>query len=98
MVLHHHANVESYVAMYVPRLTFFGFDASHNHTSQWCKWALYVVVLPMHVRICQYFWHHVALLEQINGEFCWSNKVAPQREWKPVVNSAEDCHEIFFNV
>ncbi len=63
MVLHCCANVESYVAVYVPRLTIFGFEVSHNHTSQWCERALHVVVLPMHVHICQYFWHHVALLE-----------------------------------
>ncbi len=63
MVLHRHADVESYVAMYVPRLTIFGFDVSHNRTSQQCEWVLHVVVLPVHMRICQYFWNHVALLE-----------------------------------
>ncbi len=63
MVLHCHANVESYIAVYVPRLTISGFDVSHNRISQWYEWALHLVVLPVHVRICQYFWHHVALLE-----------------------------------
>ncbi len=52
MVLHRRANVESYIAVYVPRLTIFGFDVRHNHTFQWCKRALHVVVLPMHVRMC----------------------------------------------
>ncbi len=57
------ANVESYVAVYVPRSTIFGFGVSHNHTSQRCERALHVVVLPVHVCICQYFWHHIALSE-----------------------------------
>jgi hypothetical protein len=63
MVLHCRADVESYVAVYVPRLTIFGFDMSHNRTFQQCKRALHVVMLPVHVRICQYFWHHIALSE-----------------------------------
>ncbi len=63
MVLHPHADVESYVPVYVPRWTIFGFDVSHNRTSQRCERVLHVVMLPMHVRICQYFWHHVALSE-----------------------------------
>jgi hypothetical protein len=61
MVLHCRADAESYVAVNVPRLTIFGFDVSHNRTSQRCERALRVVVLPVHVRICRYFWHHVAL-------------------------------------
>ncbi len=63
MVLHRRADVESYIAVYVPRSTIFGFDVSHNRTSQWCKRVLHVVVLPMHVHICRYFWNHVALSE-----------------------------------
>ena len=33
---------------------------------------------------------NVALLEEVDGEFCWLHQMSPQGEGKFIVNSAED--------
>jgi hypothetical protein len=88
MVLHRSANVETDLAVYIPCTSVFGFDVCHHRTSQWCKWALHVIMLPMHMCIYQYFGHPIALVKQIGDRFGGLDKVAPQRKGKLAVNSA----------
>jgi len=53
-------------------------------------------MLPMHMCICRYFGHHVALAKQIDGKFGGSDKVTPQRKGESVVDSAEDRNKMVF--
>ena len=89
-MLHCHPNVETDVRVNVPRSSGLGFDVGHYRASQWCKWAFHVVVLPMDIGICGHFWCDVALSYEVNGEFGWLHKMAPQGEWKSIDHSTED--------
>ena len=53
-------------------------------------------MLPMHMCICQYFGHHVALAKQIDGKFGRSDKVTPHRKGESVINFTEDQNEMVF--
>ena len=58
--------------------------------------ALAVFMLPVYVCVCRNLGGHIALSKEIDGEFCRTYKMAPQREWEPVVHSAEDCYKMIF--
>jgi hypothetical protein len=62
----------------------------HYHTSQGCKQAFHAVVLPVDTGIHGHFWCDVALSYEVNGEFGWLHKMAPQGEWKSIDHSTED--------
>ena len=87
MMLHCRADAVTHLAVYVIGSSVFGFDVRHHRTSQWCKQALRVIMLPVHMCICRYFGHHGALAKQIDGKFGRSDEVAPQRKGENVVDS-----------
>jgi hypothetical protein len=44
----------------------------------------------MDMSICRHFWCNVALSKEVDGEFHWLHKMAPQGEGKSILHSAED--------
>ena len=70
-------DVEAHVAMCVLRSPVFGFDVRHHRTTQWCERAAHVVMLPVHMCVSRDFRRNIALPKQIDGEFGWSDEVAP---------------------
>ena len=88
MMFHRGADAVPNLAVYIPGSSVFLFDVCHHRTSQWCEWALHVVMLPVHMCICRYFGHHVALAKQIDGKFGGLDEVSPQRKGESVVDSA----------
>ncbi len=98
MVLHRNANAEADFAVHVPGRSVFGFDVCvcHYQAPQGWERALHVIVLLVHVCMCRYFGHHVALATQVDGKFGGLDEVAPQRKGEPVVDSAEDHDEMVF--
>ena len=67
VVLHGSAYVVPNLAVDIPGTSVFWFDVCHHRASQWCERAFHVIMLPVHMRISRYFWHHVALAQQIDG-------------------------------
>jgi hypothetical protein len=62
VMLHCCSNVETGVCVNVPGLSVLGFDVGHYRSSQGCKWAFHVVVLPVDMGIHGHFWCNIALL------------------------------------
>jgi hypothetical protein len=80
VILHCHPNVETGVRVNVPGLSVLGLEVGHHRASQRCKWVFHVMVLPVDMGICGHFWCNVALSKEVDGEFRWSHKLAPQGE------------------
>jgi hypothetical protein len=63
MMLHRSADVEANVSVDISGSLVFGFDVCHHQAPQWGKRTFHVIVLSVQVRVCQYFWRNVALLQ-----------------------------------
>ena len=87
MVLHRWANAESGVGSQIPCLTVVWFDMGFNCSSKGSKRFFHVVVVAVEVCECGYLWDHLGLLEEIQGEFCWFEEVAPDGERELVIDA-----------